>query len=138
MAAATIGPADVLGLPVTTTHVLSSGIAGTMAANGPGCSWPTVRNIALAWSHAAGGDDHSGALYWVFSPVLSGADGESLKREEKAATAFFFGLWRAAAAPNAAPAHRIVERPSSPLRRLTLDARRPEPRSARSIRRTLF
>ena len=38
VAAATIGAADGLGLPVSTTHVLSSGVAGTMAANGSGCS----------------------------------------------------------------------------------------------------
>ena len=36
VAAATIGAADVFGLPVSTTHVLSSGVAGTMAANGSG------------------------------------------------------------------------------------------------------
>jgi PiT family inorganic phosphate transporter len=48
-AAATIGAADYLGLPVSTTHVLSSGIAGTMTANGSGLQWETVRNIALAW-----------------------------------------------------------------------------------------
>ena len=33
MAAATIGLADFMGLHVSTTHVLSSGIAGSMAAN---------------------------------------------------------------------------------------------------------
>jgi PiT family inorganic phosphate transporter len=49
MAMATIGAADGLGLPVSTTHVLSSGIAGTMAANGSGLQWSTVRNLALAW-----------------------------------------------------------------------------------------
>ena len=48
-AAATIAAADVYGLPVSTTHVLSSGIAGTMAANGSGLQWSTVRNIAMAW-----------------------------------------------------------------------------------------
>jgi inorganic phosphate transporter, PiT family len=48
-AAATIGAADYLGLPVSTTHVLSSGIAGTMTANGSGLQWETVRNIAMAW-----------------------------------------------------------------------------------------
>ena len=48
-AAATIAAADVYGLPVSTTHVLSSGIAGTMAANGSGLQWSTIRNIALAW-----------------------------------------------------------------------------------------
>jgi PiT family inorganic phosphate transporter len=48
-AALTIGAADYMGLPVSTTHVLSSGVAGTMTANGSGLQWETVRNIALAW-----------------------------------------------------------------------------------------
>jgi inorganic phosphate transporter, PiT family len=48
-AAATIAAADGYGLPVSTTHVLSSGIAGTMAASGSGLQWSTIRNIALAW-----------------------------------------------------------------------------------------
>ena len=48
-AAATIAAADIYGLPVSTTHVLSSGIAGTMAASGSGLQWSTIRNIALAW-----------------------------------------------------------------------------------------
>ena len=37
------------GLPVSTTHVLSSGVAGTMAANGTGLQWATVRNLIMAW-----------------------------------------------------------------------------------------
>jgi PiT family inorganic phosphate transporter len=45
----TIFAADNFGLPVSTTHVLSSGIAGTMAANGSGLQMATLRNIALAW-----------------------------------------------------------------------------------------
>jgi PiT family inorganic phosphate transporter len=49
VAAATIGAADGFGLPVSTTHVLSSGVAGTMVANGSGMQWSTVRNLALAW-----------------------------------------------------------------------------------------
>jgi len=49
IAAATIGAADGFGLPVSTTHVLSSGVAGTMVANGSGMQWSTVRSIALAW-----------------------------------------------------------------------------------------
>ncbi len=48
-AMATIGAADGFGLPVSTTHVLSSGVAGTMAANRSGIQWSTVRNLALAW-----------------------------------------------------------------------------------------
>jgi PiT family inorganic phosphate transporter len=45
----TIEAADILGLPVSTTHILSSGIAGTMVANGSGLQKETVRNIILAW-----------------------------------------------------------------------------------------
>ncbi len=45
----TIGAADHFGLPVSTTHVLSSGVAGTMAANGSGLQWSTVRNMLMAW-----------------------------------------------------------------------------------------
>jgi PiT family inorganic phosphate transporter len=49
VAMATIGLADKYGLPVSTTHVLSSGIAGTMAANNSGLQMETLRNILLAW-----------------------------------------------------------------------------------------
>jgi PiT family inorganic phosphate transporter len=49
VAFATIEAADILGLPVSTTHVLSSGIAGTMVANGGGLQKSTIRNILLAW-----------------------------------------------------------------------------------------
>ncbi len=49
VAFATIEAADILGLPVSTTHILSSGIAGTMVANGSGIQKETVRNIVLAW-----------------------------------------------------------------------------------------
>jgi PiT family inorganic phosphate transporter len=45
----TILAADHLGLPVSTTHVLSSGITGTMAANQSGLQGQTLRNILLAW-----------------------------------------------------------------------------------------
>lgn len=48
-AMATIGAADGLGLPVSTTHVLSSGVAGTMMANHSGLQWSTVRNLLMAW-----------------------------------------------------------------------------------------
>jgi PiT family inorganic phosphate transporter len=39
VAMSTIMVADHFGLPISTTHVLSSGIAGTMAANNSGCKW---------------------------------------------------------------------------------------------------
>jgi PiT family inorganic phosphate transporter len=49
VAMGTILAADHFGLPVSTTHVLSSGVAGTMAANGSGLQKDTLRNILLAW-----------------------------------------------------------------------------------------
>ncbi len=49
VAMATIMAADQLGLPVSTTHVLSSGVAGTMAANRSGLQMGTLRNLLLAW-----------------------------------------------------------------------------------------
>jgi PiT family inorganic phosphate transporter len=44
-----IEAADQFGLPVSTTHILSSGIAGTMAANRSGLQGDTMRNILMAW-----------------------------------------------------------------------------------------
>jgi PiT family inorganic phosphate transporter len=71
VAAATIFAADSYGLPVSTTHVLSSGVAGTMAANGSGLQLVTLRNIALAWVLTLPAAMMlSGALYFVFSRVF--------------------------------------------------------------------
>jgi PiT family inorganic phosphate transporter len=70
-AAATIAAADGYGLPVSTTHVLSSGIAGTMAANGSGLQWSTIRNIALAWVLTLPvAMILSGVLYLIFSRMF--------------------------------------------------------------------
>ena len=49
VAMGTIMAADSFGLPVSTTHILSSGVAGTMAANHAGLQKETLRNILLAW-----------------------------------------------------------------------------------------
>jgi len=49
VAASAIGLASLSGLPVSTTHVLSSGVAGTMVAHRSGLNRGTVRSIALAW-----------------------------------------------------------------------------------------
>jgi len=49
VAMVTIGAADMYGLPVSTTHILTSGVAGTMAANGSGLQWGTVKTLAMAW-----------------------------------------------------------------------------------------
>ncbi|HXI47395.1 MAG TPA: inorganic phosphate transporter [Steroidobacteraceae bacterium] len=71
VAMATIGAAELYGLPVSTTHVLSSGVAGTMVANHSGLQWATVRNLLMAWvltlpvSIAL-----SGGLYWLLRTVL--------------------------------------------------------------------
>ncbi|HEV8062579.1 MAG TPA: anion permease [Gemmataceae bacterium] len=50
VAMSAIGWADIYGLPVSTTHVLASGVAGTMAADQSGVQLATVRNLALAWT----------------------------------------------------------------------------------------
>ncbi len=66
-AMATIGAADYFGLPVSTTHVLSSGVAGTMAANGTGLQWGTVRNLLMAWVLTLPVSIMlSGTLFWAF------------------------------------------------------------------------
>jgi len=71
VAAGTIGAADVLGLPVSTTHVLSSGVAGTMAANGSGLQLATVRNLLLAWVLTLPmAILLSGTLYYLFAQLL--------------------------------------------------------------------
>ncbi len=49
VAAFTILAAVFVALPVSTTQVVSSGIAGTMAANGTGVQMGTARKIILAW-----------------------------------------------------------------------------------------
>jgi len=67
----TIGAADVYGLPVSTTHVLSSGVAGTMAANGSGVQMNTIRNLLLAWVLTLPSAIMLSAfLYWAFSNIL--------------------------------------------------------------------
>ena len=71
IAAATIAAADLYGLPVSTTHVLSSGVAGTMAASGAGLQMATVRNLALAWVLTLPAAILlSGALFWIFMHVF--------------------------------------------------------------------
>ena len=67
----TIGAADIYGLPVSTTHVLSSGVAGTMVANGSGMQMSTIRSLAIAWILTLPvAMLLSGGLFWVFSHVF--------------------------------------------------------------------
>ncbi|MGA2727999.1 MAG: inorganic phosphate transporter [Terracidiphilus sp.] len=67
VAMGTIFAADIYGLPVSTTHILSSGVAGTMAANGSGLRLKTIRNIAAGWVFTLPAAALlSGLLYWIF------------------------------------------------------------------------
>ena len=71
VAMTTIGAADMFGLPVSTTHVLSSGIAGTMAANRSGLQWSTVRNIAMGWVLTLpAAICLSASLYWMLTKIF--------------------------------------------------------------------
>src|SRR5476649_1036571 len=65
-AAVSIGAASYTGMPVSTTHVLSSAVAGTMLVNGGGVQGKTVQNILLAWVLTLPvAIVLSGGLYWV-------------------------------------------------------------------------
>jgi phosphate/sulfate permease len=67
VAMGTIMAADNFGLPVSTTHVLNSGVAGTMAANHSGLQFSTIRNIAAAWVFTLPvAALLSGTLFWLF------------------------------------------------------------------------
>jgi len=72
VAMSTIGVAAIAGLPVSTTHVLSSGIAGTMVANKSGVQPRTIRSIALAWLLTLPASmTLSGSLYWLFTKIIT-------------------------------------------------------------------
>jgi inorganic phosphate transporter, PiT family len=71
VAMCTILAADTYGLPVSTTHVLSSGVAGTMAANKSGLQLSTLRDIALAWVFTLPvAALLSGCLFWLFNTIV--------------------------------------------------------------------
>jgi len=70
VAMSTILAAGAYGLPVSTTHVLSSSVAGTMTANHSGLQWETVRNIATAWVLTLPAAALlSGSLFWLFNTL---------------------------------------------------------------------
>lgn len=71
VAMSTILVADHFGLPVSTTHVLSSGVAGTMAANKSGLQMVTLRNILLAWILTLPVCIFMGALLFAFGLNLA-------------------------------------------------------------------
>ena len=71
VAMGTILAADQFGLPVSTTHVLPSGIAGTMAANGSGLQMRTIRNLLMAWVLTLpAAIVLSASLYWLFTHLF--------------------------------------------------------------------
>jgi PiT family inorganic phosphate transporter len=49
VSAALIGAAGFTGLPVSTTHIVTSGIAGTMVSSGAGLQYKVISRIAVAW-----------------------------------------------------------------------------------------
>jgi inorganic phosphate transporter, PiT family len=68
VAMTTILAAGAYGLPVSTTHVVSSSIAGTMAANRSGLQRATIRNIGMAWVFTLPvAALLSGGLFWAFN-----------------------------------------------------------------------
>ena len=65
-AAVSIGLASYTGMPVSTTHVLSSSVAGTMLVDGGGLQKKTVTSILMAWVLTLPAAILlSGALYWL-------------------------------------------------------------------------
>jgi PiT family inorganic phosphate transporter len=71
VAMSTIAAADMFGLPVSTTHVLSSGVAGTMAAKRSGLQLATLRNLLMAWVLTLPAAILlSGVLYWFFRQLF--------------------------------------------------------------------
>nr|WP_294551128.1 inorganic phosphate transporter [uncultured Rhodopila sp.] len=65
---ALIGTAGFSGLPVSTTHIISSGVAGTMAGSGAGVQSRVVWQIAIAWVATLPATVVlSGGLFWLFS-----------------------------------------------------------------------
>jgi PiT family inorganic phosphate transporter len=66
----TIFAANIFGQPVSTTHILSSGVAGTMVANGSGLHFRTVRNILAGWFFTLPAAALlSGVLYCLFRAI---------------------------------------------------------------------
>lgn len=65
-AAVSIGIASYTGMPVSTTHILSSSVAGTMLVDGGGLQSRTIKNIAMAWVFTLPVCIVlSGSLYWL-------------------------------------------------------------------------
>jgi len=71
VAAATILAADRFGLPVSTTHILSSGVAGASVASGQGLQRRTLLQLAAAWLLTLPvAMALSGALFWLLRALV--------------------------------------------------------------------
>lgn len=71
VAMSTIAAADGFGMPVSTTHVLNSAVAGTMVANKSGLNFNTVKTILSAWIFTLPATIClSGVLYWLLLKVF--------------------------------------------------------------------
>lgn len=61
-----IGVASYTGIPVSTTHILSSSVAGAMLTDGDGIQMKTIKNIVIAWILTLPISILlSGFLYWI-------------------------------------------------------------------------
>ncbi len=73
VAALLIFAGDSFHLPLSTTHILSSGVGGTMAANGSGLQWSTLRSIAMAWVLTLpAAMTLAGLLYFILRHLIGG------------------------------------------------------------------
>lgn len=71
VAMSTIAAADGFGMPVSTTHVLNSAVAGTMVANKSGLNFQMVKTILSAWVFTLPATIClSGGLYWILLKVF--------------------------------------------------------------------
>ncbi|MGO1157870.1 inorganic phosphate transporter [Acinetobacter lwoffii] len=71
VAMSTIAAADGFGMPVSTTHVLNSAVAGTMVANKSGLNFQMVKTILSAWIFTLPATIClSGTLYWLLLKVF--------------------------------------------------------------------
>jgi PiT family inorganic phosphate transporter len=72
VAGVTIAFADRMAVPVSTTHILTSGVAGASLANRAGLQFRTIRNMVLAWVLTLpAAMILSGGLYWILLQFVS-------------------------------------------------------------------
>ncbi|WP_203413303.1 inorganic phosphate transporter [Entomobacter blattae] len=66
-----IQAADRFHLPISTTHAVTSAVAGTMVANGSGLQWSTIKMLAMAWVLTLpAAITLSGFLFWLLRVIF--------------------------------------------------------------------